>query len=64
MYSPPYFPPLYFVTRGNLLIYNKLSPLFAKQRGDLGVSTCISQRGKIRGEYMLWNNRDQLRGKC
>jgi hypothetical protein len=40
MYSPPSFPPLYFVKRGNVVIYNELKP-----------PLCGAERG-FRGEYM------------
>jgi len=48
MYSPPCFPPLYFVKRGNLLIYNALRPLFAKQRGGRPLKNCLA--GNFREE--------------
>jgi hypothetical protein len=49
MYSPLFIPPLYFVKRGNLLLISVLHPLFARQRGGLGVSSC----GFIKGAWGL-----------
>jgi len=36
MYSPPSFPPLYFVKRRILLIYNELNPLLCKAEKGAG----------------------------
>jgi hypothetical protein len=42
----PFFPPLYFVKRGNCLVYNKLLPLLCEaEKGVGGMSTCDYREG-------------------